>query len=191
MIRTDTELINNAISGNMASFEELVYRYDKQVLSIALKYSNNEDDAKDIYQEVFIRVFKGLKNFKFKSEFSTWLFRVATNVCLTYRMKVKKYQHVSIDEGFDDENEKDFNVHAAGMEESPERSFINSEISGNIKVALEALNPNQKMIFVLKHLEGYKLREIAVMMDVGEGTVKKYLFDAVHKLRKELQKIYG
>ena len=85
----DTDLIVQAQKGDQSAFEELVYRYDRNVLSIALKYALNEDDAKDLYQEVFIRVYRGLKNFRFQSEFSTWLFRITTNVCLTSRGRSK------------------------------------------------------------------------------------------------------
>jgi RNA polymerase sigma-70 factor (ECF subfamily) len=67
----DADLIIQAQKGNENAFEELVYRYDRSVLSIALKYTLDEDDAKDLYQEVFIRVYRGLKNFRFESEFST------------------------------------------------------------------------------------------------------------------------
>ena len=104
----DTDLIIQAQKGDQSAFEELVYRYDRSVLSIALKYSVNEDDAKDLYQEVFIRVYKGLKNFRFQSEFSTWLFRVTTNVCLTYKNRSKHHLRVSINNEFDDD-ENEFN----------------------------------------------------------------------------------
>ena len=99
----DTDLIIQAQKGNQNAFEELVYRYDRSVLSIALKYSNNEDDAKDLYQEVFIRVYRGLRSFRFQSEFSTWLFRITTNVCLTYKSRSKEHLRVSINKNFDDE----------------------------------------------------------------------------------------
>ena len=75
MNTSDTQLILKAQQGDMSAFEELVYRYDRQVLNIAKSFRNSDDDAKDIYQEVFIRVFRGIKNFQFKSEFSTWLFQ--------------------------------------------------------------------------------------------------------------------
>jgi RNA polymerase sigma-70 factor, ECF subfamily len=189
MTLSDTELIKKAKTGDHLSFQQLVNRYDRSVLSIALRYVNDADDAKDIYQEVFIRVYKGLKNFEFKSEFSTWLFRITTNVCLTYKMKLNKHQHISISEEYDDENsnqqiEDERNV-------TPEEYAANNEISANIYAALEKLSPRQKMIFLLKHYEGYKIREIAKIMELNEGTIKKYLFEAVHKLKFELKEIYG
>ena len=100
---SDTDLIIQAQKGDQNAFEELVYRYDRSVLSITIKYANIEDDAKDLYQEVFIRVYRGLKNFRFQSEFSTWLFRITTNVCLTYKSRSKEHLRVSIDNDFDEE----------------------------------------------------------------------------------------
>lgn len=186
MSLSDNELIINAQNGDISSFEELVYRYDKMVLRIALKYTNDTDDAKDVYQEVFIKVFNGLKNFKFESSFSTWLFRVTSNVCLTYTEKNKKKKFVSINA--DEENEvyylKDID------ENSPDNKSLSGELGNKINKALGKLSPNQKMSFLLKHYEGYKIKEIAAVMNCTEGTIKKYLFEAVRKLRTQLEGYY-
>lgn len=188
---SDTELIIQAQKGNQNAFEELVYRYDRNVLSVALKYAYNEDDAKDLYQEVFIRVYRGLKNFRFQSEFSTWLFRITTNVCLTYKSRSKEHLKVPIDKDFDDEEqEKSLSPELVYEGSSPEEISSSANISEIVNEAVESLSPKQKMTFILKHYEGYKIREIAEMMNCKEGTVKKYLFDAVQNLRKKLSPVY-
>ena len=174
MPQTDNELINMAVSGDALAFDELVCRYDKMVLAIAVKYAEDNDDAKDIYQDVFIRVYRGLKKFKFESEFSTWLFRITTNVCLTYSSQKKKKKFVSIFNEEDEENESISGLQ--DQENTPEKFTASSEIFENINSAVNHLPPKQKMIFILKHFEGYKLREISEIMDIKEGTVKKYLF---------------
>jgi len=187
----DTDLIIQAQKGNQNAFEELVYRYDRSVLSIALKYSNNEDDAKDLYQEVFIRVYRGIKNFRFQSEFSTWLFRITTNVCLTYKSKSKEHLRVSIDKDFDDEeNEYSTTKELVYDGSSPEDISSGKNLGEMVNAAIESLSPKQKMTFVLKHYEGYKIKEIAEMLNCKEGTVKKYLFDATKNLRKKLSPVY-
>jgi len=188
----DTDLIIQAQKGNQNAFEELVYRYDRSVLSIALKYSNNEDDAKDLYQEVFIRVYRGLKNFRFQSEFSTWLFRITTNVCLTYKSRSKEHLKVSIDNDYDDEeNEIRETKELVYDGLSPEEISSGANLGEIVNAAVESLSPKQKMTFVLKHYEGYKIREIAEMLNCKEGTVKKYLFDATKNLRKKLSPVYA
>ena len=189
---TDTDLIIQAQKGDQNAFEALVYRYDRSVLSIALKYSNNEDDAKDLYQEVFIRVYRSIKGFRFQSEFSTWLFRITINVCLTYKSRSKEHLKVSIDKDFDDE-ENEFSTTKELVYDglSPEEISSGADLGKIVNAAVESLSPKQKMTFVLKHYEGYKIREIAEMLNCKEGTVKKYLFDATKNLRKKLSPVYA
>lgn len=187
---SDTELIIQAQKGNQNAFEELVYRYDRNVLSVALKYANNEDDAKDLYQEVFIRVYRGMKNFRFESEFSTWLFRITTNVCLTYKSRSKEHLKVSIDNDLDDDEKEISSRELVYEGSSPEEISSGANIGELVNEAVESLSPKQKMTFILKHYEGYKIREIAEMMNCKEGTVKKYLFDATKNLRKKLSPVY-
>ncbi len=190
MAASDNELIHKAKNGDISAFEELIYRYDKNVLSIALKYVKNEHDAKDIYQEVFLRVFKSLRKFEFRSEFSTWLFRITTNVCLTFRSRKKKDEMISFIKDEKETGEEEYleieDVHSL----SPEEQASNSETAMHLNKAIERLSPKQKMIFVLKHYEGYKIKDIAIMLKCGEGTVKKSLFDSVRKLRTWLEPIY-
>jgi RNA polymerase sigma-70 factor, ECF subfamily len=186
MASDEKELIILAQKGDTAAFEQLVYMYDKNVLSLALKYTKDEDIAKDIYQDVFIRVFKGLKNFRFQSEFSTWIFRITTNVCLTFRTKKESRVFVSINEE-DAEEEPVIDLKDDSYEASPDRITDGTELEKRIADALDDIPPKQKMVFLLKHYEGYKIREIAVILECQEGTVKKYLFEAAHTLRKKLK----
>jgi RNA polymerase sigma-70 factor, ECF subfamily len=187
MILSDKELIIKAQGGDTAAFEDLVYRYDKKVLSIALKYANDRDDAKDIYQEVFIRVFKSLKSFQFRSEFSTWLYRVTTNVCLTYKGRKKKRIFLSIDNN-EYEDSQTIEISTEENDESlPDVRVSSNELDEKINEEVNKLPPKKKMIFVLKYYEGYKIKEIAEMLHCKQGTVKKSLFDAAEKLKSQLE----
>jgi RNA polymerase sigma-70 factor (ECF subfamily) len=187
---SDFELINEVKKGNFGAFEDLVYRHDKKVLSIAAHYVNNAEDAKDIYQEVFLRVYKGIDKFKMKSGFATWLFRITTNVCLTFckRNQNRRDSTSYFPDEYGDNSGVINRSHAAGnaVSEQP----VKKEISDRISVALNLLSPQQKIIFMLKHYEGYKLKEIAVFLKCTEGTVKKQLFTAVRRLRGELKDLY-
>ena len=190
MSLSDNELIIQANNGNDSAFEELIYRYDKSVLSIALNYVHNSDDAKDIYQEVFIRVHRSLKKFEMRSEFSTWLFRIATNVCLTYRSRSKQHLQLSINEDFEEDDEKK-SYELVSDNSDPGELASNTELGSLIRDAVQSLSAKQRITFTLKHYEGYKIREIAEMLNCKEGTVKKYLFDAVRNLRKNLDSVYA
>ena len=112
------------------------------------------------------------------------------NVCLTHIKSGKKQSMIRISSDMENDN-IDNVVGPSDAENSPDEILSRNEFTGNVKEALENLSPKQKMIFVLKHFEGYKIREIALMIDCGEGTVKKYLFEANRKLREQLSELYA
>ena len=186
MALSDFELIHQACAGDMRAFEELVHRHDRDVLSIAATYVTSSEDAKDIYQEVFIRVFKGLSGFQFRSEFSTWLYRITTNVCLSHRRRFLKNPRQWTTHSI--EAHEDVNTLAA--EDTTDGEALNSEISEHVRKAIDHFSPHQKLVFTLRHYQGYKLKEIAKMMDCTEGTVKRYLFSATRRMRQQLQGVF-
>ncbi len=190
MNNSDNQLIIDVQKGDMKAFEKLVYRYDRHVLNIAKSFKNDDDDAKDIYQEVFLRVFRGLKNFQFKSEFSTWLFRITTNVCITHQSRKKGHDSIDREIGTED-NDTKLVGDVLSDHKSSDELVIGSDTSNHIQMALNELPPKQKMVFTLKHYEEYKIREIADIMQCTEGAVKKYLYTATHKLRSMLQNKFG
>lgn len=185
----DLDLIQKAKGGDMGAFEALVFRYDKQVLTIAARYVQSSEDAKDIYQEVFMRVYRSLPKFQLKSQFSTWLFRITTNVCLTHRTRRKRHVHTSLSQESEDE-------HGAPMTEAltesrtADRQAEQTEMALHVSQAMATLSPKQKMVFTLKYYDDYKIREIAEMMGLAEGTVKRYLFAATKKVRVSLKDLF-
>ncbi len=186
----DNELIHQARLGDMAAFEQLVHRHDKQVLTIAARYVTSAEDAKDIYQEVFIRVYRGLKGFRMRSEFATWLHRITVNVCLTHKSRRTRHVHVPLDGDPDGDESETHPVELATTDGPTDQQSMNAEIRHHVQEALESLSPKQRLVFTLKHYEGYKLREIAAMMKCTEGTVKRYLFLATQQLRARLKAVY-
>jgi len=188
-MQEDKNLIIRAQNGDNQAFEELVVKYDRVVLYVANSFRNNSDDAKDIYQDVFLRVHKGLKNFQFKCEFSTWVYRITTNVCISYKRK-------KTSDSFDSQNHYDENsqnnISFESNIDSGERtdqSTIDSETARLINTELNSLPKQQKMAFTLKYYQGYKIKEIAKMMNCTDGTIKRYLFDSTKKMRAKLKPI--
>ncbi len=183
MTPADSDLIVKAQSGDLQAFEQLVRRYDRRVLTIAASYVQSSDDAKDIYQEVFLRVYRALPKFELRSEFSTWLYRIATNVCLSHRSHSRRHRHVS----FDDEGSEDAeNPHPVVAEPATNPDVGRREIARRVQGALTGLSPQQRLVFTMRHYEGYKLREIAEILELAEGSVKKYLFEATARMRAQL-----
>ena len=187
MTQEENKLVIAAQNGDRLAFEELVYKYDKNVLGIAYSFINNNEDAKDIYQEVFLRVIKGIKKFEFRSEFSTWLYRITTNVCLTYRSQKKKYAYTSLDEEPEEEESNPRSLsNTLTDSQTPDNDAMNSEISTQIENGLDKLSPQQRLVFTMKHYKGYKIKEISTMMNCSEGTIKNYLFMATQRMRDHL-----
>ena len=188
---SDRELVSRAQRGDTGAFEELVHRYDKRVLSIAYSFTRDMDDAKDVYQEVFIRVYRALPRFEFASEFSTWLHRIVMNVCLNHKKRAVGAGHAPL-EGVPEHDLLDSAARPVpvAQESSPDRFVEDGEIRRHVEQAMEALSPQERLVFALKQFEGLKLREIATIMDCAEGTVKRYLFAATAKMRRRLKRVY-
>lgn len=173
----DDELVVRAIAGDERAFEDLVQRYDHHVLSIAKNYTDDPDDARDIYQEVFLRVFRALPRFQGRSKFSTWLYRIVTNVCLTHVSQGKRHHGESLSEDIPETGAS--SQGAASIDEE----LAKRHLSRRLMEGIDGLSPQQRMVLTLRHHQGYKLREIAEMMNCAEGTVKKHLFTAIRNLR--------
>ncbi|MFZ1291144.1 MAG: RNA polymerase sigma factor [Melioribacteraceae bacterium] len=188
-MQEDNQLISRAQKGDNIAFEQLVMKYDRIVLNIAYGYRNSKEDAQDIYQEVFLRVYRGLKNFQSRSQFSTWLYRITVNVCIEYKRKVKNYINQSLNK-FDDENDNNFSFESnLDSGERIDQYIVDNERNNFIKSEIDKLPKQLKMAFTLKYYQGLKIKEISSLMNCSEGTIKGYLFTSSKKLREKLKPI--
>ncbi|UCH11134.1 MAG: RNA polymerase sigma factor [Fidelibacterota bacterium] len=167
-------LIRSAQSGDQRAFHELVAMYDARIMALALQLLKNKEDAEDIYQEVFIKAWKNLTSFEFKSDFYTWLYRITANTCFSYRSGRQRHhlENIALEEGY----------HDAFHEADPERSDRQQHIID----AVDMLPQKQKTVFVMRYYQGHKISDIAVLLGCTTGTVKRYLHRATLKLRKDL-----
>ena len=179
-------LVRRAQQGDRAAFDELVRLYDRKVLQLALRVVRSEEEAKDLYQEAFLKVYRSLPKFRFQSSFSTWLYRVVMNACLDSLRRQKARRESPAPGG---NGEEDFfpTVAEERPSSNPERVLQANQIRQRIDTALTRLNPRERLVFELRHYEGLKLRAIGEMCDTTEETVKNCLFRATKKLRGELQ----
>lgn len=187
-MQSDDNLIRRAQNGDLEAFEEIVHRYDRRVLALTLRYTQDEDEAKDVYQEIFMRVHRALPKFRFRSRFSTWLHRIAVNACHTHRRRSQRERIFSLDEPVETSEGATGAVREMAADEAnSEDRVFNRELSRQIRAALEDLSPRQRLVFILRHYHDFKLREIAAMLRCAEGTVKRHLFAATHRMRQRLQ----
>ncbi len=177
-------IIKEAQRGNLMAFETLVKRYDRQVLQLTRSIVHHVEDAEDIYQEVFVRVFRNLRKFHFRSEFSTWLYRVVVNHCLNFKKRSGRKRTFSLEN--ESSSGENWQTTIKGTGKNPEQSMLNTELGDQIDQAIDQLSDRQRVVFELRHYHGHKLKEIAEIMGCSEGTVKNYLFRATQKLQQLL-----
>ena len=184
-------LVAEAQAGNRVAFEELVRRFDRDVLRLALNLMKRPEDARDVYQEAFLKVYRNLHRFRFECSFYTWLYRIVTNVCLDHlrrRQARPEDQAPELHPNHREEGIADFferqREHRPALD--PERSLMGQEIKACIARAMERLSPRERVVFEMKHYQGLKLRAIGDALGTTEETVKNSLFRATRKLRNEL-----
>jgi len=182
----ELSLIRRAQEGDRSAFEALVRLYDQNVLRLALQVVGSSEEARDLYQESFLKVYRSIRNFRAEAKFSTWLYRVVMNVCLDHLRKQNTHKEVLPLSPEDGEAEFFQSVPDDRPALDPERVMQSKQIALRLQAALERLNPRERMVFELKHYQGMKLRAIGDLCKTSEQTVKNCLFRATQKLRAEL-----
>lgn len=187
----DRALVAEAQTGSRAAFEDLVRRYDRDVLRLALNLMKRPEDARDVYQEAFLKVYRNLHRFRFECSFYTWLYRIVTNVCLDHlrrRQARPEDQAPELSSTHHGDGPTDFFERQREDRPTldPERCFFGKEIGTRIAIAMDRLSPRERVVFEMKHYQGLKLRAIGDMLGTTEETVKNSLFRATRKLRNEL-----
>jgi RNA polymerase sigma-70 factor (ECF subfamily) len=147
---------------------------------------HSQEEARDLYQEAFLKVYRSLRHFRLEARFSTWLYRVVVNVCLDYLRRQNTRKEVQGPDGDDGQPEFFQTVPEERPVLDPERSAHSAEIGRRIQAALQRLTPRERLVFELKHYQGLKLRAIGELCKTSEQTVKNCLFRATQKLRLDL-----
>ena len=189
-VAEEQALVRKAQAGDRLAFEALVRRFDREVLRLAMNLVHRPEDARDIYQESFLRVYKNLHRFRFECSFYTWLYRIVTNVALDHlrRRTSRREDQAPVPEDAEGGTRDFFDrqpEQRAGA--NPERNLLGQELGEQIASALNRLSPRERMVFEMKHYQGLKLRAIGDMLGTSEETVKNSLFRATRKLRASLE----
>ena len=187
----ESALIRAAQRGDERAFEELVRQYDQSVLRLALNLLRSPEDANDIYQETFLRVYRNLHKFRYDCSFHTWLYRIVTNLCLDQlrRKKTRREDHAVVVDRSGDEIDLLASVSDDRSFSNPDKELSRKLLGERIQTALEKLTPRERMVFELKHYQGLRLRTIGEMLNTTEETAKNTLFRATKKLRTQLAEL--
>jgi RNA polymerase sigma-70 factor, ECF subfamily len=179
--QTLNDLIERSKRNDQKAFRTIVENYQSLVYSLAFRLLGNEDEAKDLVQETFIRVWANLAGFRTDKKFSTWIYTIATNLCLD-RLKSSKCNLKNCDC-----SETLINIASSDNAEQP---LIKSELGAIISTLTNELTPKQKIVFTLRCLEELEIEEIIQITGMTAGKIKSNLFLARHTIQQKLEK-YG
>ena len=183
----DAGLIERAQKGDRQAFRELVERHQRRAFAIALSLVRDEQDAREIVQEAFVRVFKGLQAFNGSSSFFTWLYRIVRNLAIDLLRRPSR-RDAEIEESDNlDTMEPLFGEFRL---EDPGQTLGRRQLADRIGQALEALPPYHRGVIVMREIEGMSYEEMAEAMDVSKGTIMSRLYHARRKLQKALYDCY-
>lgn len=177
-------IVFKAANGDHAAFEQIVSLYEKKIYNMALRYCNNSDDAMDISQEVFLRIYRFLPKFNGESQFSTWVYRITMNVCHDIAGKKSGITEVSFDAKSDDDEE--YTVEVSDERFSPENELEKKELREIIKKGIAALDEAYRDAVIMRDINGLAYEDIADILQIGVGTVKSRIARGREKLRKFL-----
>ncbi len=185
-------LIEAAQGGDRGAFRTLVERHQRRAFSIAFGLVRDDNDARDIVQEAFLRVYRGLDTFEGSSSFFTWLYRIVTNLSIDLIRKPGR-KAAAFDEtrtGGEEDERASMPMMARVDGSDPVDVMRRKEIAGRIRAALEALPPYHRDVILLREIEGLSYEEMAEAMGVSKGTIMSRLFHARQKLQRALADCY-
>ena len=184
----EAALIERARGGDRGAFREIVGIYEGQVVRLAYSVLGNLDDAREVSQDAFVRVYRSLASFKSQSRFSTWLYRITVNLCKDFLRKKKPRRFLQPwNPGVEEESDE---ISVIDREPSKDRGPLNhmiqSETEHLIITSMETLPGQQRSVFAMRYLQGMSLEEISSVLGLSVGAVKAHLWHAGQKMRKSL-----
>lgn len=183
MEENDHSIIREVLAGDKDAYGLLVARHSQSVFRAAFRITGNEADADEVVQEAFLRGYQKLPAFEARSEFRTWIYRIAVNCALNMISKKKVEATYQIAE---DADPTEHQVQVADTSAGPERTLLSREIEALQAKAMRSLTPTERTAFVLRHMEDRPTAEIAAALEIAPNAAKQAVFRAVQKLRRNL-----
>jgi len=177
------KLIEDAQKGDVTAFEEIVRYHQSYAYAIAFRFFCDEDDAEDVVQESFIRIWNHLKNFDPKMKFTTWMYKIVVNLC--YDKAKSNKRRMSVFARLNDNSSKDDYIESTNLE----RDLTNKETAALIKHIADGLSEKQRMIFLLRDIQDLNIEEVGEITGMSESAIKTNLFYARQNIKKKLAKL--
>jgi len=188
----DRALIESAQKGDRAAFRQLVDRHQRRAFAIALGMVRDENDARDLVQDAFLRVYRGLDRFQGGSSFFTWFYRIVTNLAIDF-MRRPGRRETGLDDAraLEAVEESDFPLISRIDGAEPLEAVHRQQLGARLQAALDALPPYHRGVVMMREIEGMSYEEMAVAMNVSKGTIMSRLFHARQKLQRALADCYA
>ncbi len=180
---SDKELVEKAKKGDVSAFEQLLFRYEKQIFCYILRFINQKENAEDVTQETFIKLYRSLKTFDPEYKFRTWLYTIATHTAYDWLRKGKKMQELFIIDDPDNQFE-------TSSDETAYKELEMKENKEMVDKAIDKIKPKYKAIVVLFYRDDLSYEEISQVLDLPINTVKTHLYRAKKALSEELKNLY-
>ena len=187
MRNSDQALIRAVLAGDKEAYGVLVERHGESMFRVAFRITESEPDAQEIVQETFLRGYRSLAGFDARADFKTWIYRIAVNCALQVLKKRKSEATVPITEEFDEEHS---GIQLTEGGAGPERLLLDKEIQYRRHAAMEKMTEDERLAFVLRHLEGRSIDEIAISLEVTPNNAKQAVFLGVQKMRRSLAPLW-
>ena len=181
---TDEDLVARSKGGDLDSFNQLILRWERPIYALAYRVIGREEDARDVCQDTFLRAFRALPGFKGQAKFSSWLYRIALNLCRDWIRRQRRAPTVQLPEGVDPSEL----AAERGPVESIEDLVSRRELSAVVEVAMGLLPEEQRTAIVLKEYHGMTFQEIADLQGCPLSTVKTRLYQGLTVLRRRLER---
>jgi RNA polymerase sigma-70 factor (ECF subfamily) len=180
-------LIQKCKNGDIHSFELLIESYQSKVFNIAYRMLGNAEDASDVAQEVFLKIFKSISTFKEEASLSTWIYRIATNVCLDEIRKRKKENIISMNSTIQLED-GELNIQMETTDPRPDEILEEKELRDEVKDAIGCLKDEHKIVIILRDINGFSYEDISNILNCPLGTIKSRINRARNSLKNILLK---
>lgn len=186
---TDAAVVAQVLAGDRDAFRVLVERHGRNLYHVAYRMTGNEQDGQEIVQETFLRAYKALERFEMRSNFGTWIYRIAVNRTLdflsTKKTQMQNKDNYQITDNPDPENSREIQI--AAPQPGPDRLLVSAEMKTKMAQALGLLTPVERVAFTMRHMEGRSVDEISQALKVKNSAAKNTIFRAVRKLRQQLE----
>lgn len=182
MEATDQYLIERVLGGETDAYGTLVHRWERHIYGLTLRMLGHTEDARDATQETFISAYTNLKNFRGDAKFSSWLYRIALNVCHSRLRRRSRRPDASLEQQYED-----VGFEPADDSVTADEQLLADQVSNHVRKALAAIPADMRQVVIMKEYQDLKFHEIAEILDIPVSTVKTRMYTGLRELRKRLE----